>query len=311
MTGGAGFIGSHLVGRLLADGHEVTAVDDLSTGDQNNLKGSMERPGFEFVNGDFASERVLSKALPGADAVVHLAAIVGVPRSISEPELVHEVNVNRTLRLLSACAKNGVGRFVFASSGSVYGDASPPVAESLPPSPLSPYAASKAACEAYCMAYQSAYGISTVVLRFMNVYGPRMGSTYGAVMTEFARAVHEGTPLTVYGDGGQTRDFVHVSDVAEAVSLGVTADRARGRTFNVGTGVPTSIAELADMFISSSGVKGLGVSNLKPRVGDIVHSYADVSRARRELGFDPKTRLQDGVRELLEWYPQGAKPKGG
>lgn len=301
VTGGAGFIGSHLVDSLLAGKHQVTVVDDLSNGTRGNLAGHLGKPGLELIESDFADKAVLSRAVPRAEVVVHLAAIIGVAQSVKEPELVHDVNVDRTLRLLGACAKGGVRRFVLASSAAVYGDASPPVSEDLPVRPLSPYAASKVSCEAYCRAYQSAYGLSTVVLRFMNVYGPRMGGAYGAVMSEFAKSVEEGTPLTIFGDGTQTRDFVHVSDCVRAIMLGTSAPQASGEVLNVGTGVPTSIIDLAKMFISASGKRSLRVAKEDARPGDILHSYADVSKTKRLLGFAPKTRLSEGVGDYLKW----------
>ena len=302
VTGGAGFIGSHLVERLAAQGHRVAVVDDLSGGSRANVGVLAGAPGVDFVEGDFAGDQVLAKLVPGSDVVVHLAAKVGVASSVRDPGLVHEVNVNRTLRLLGACAKEKVGRVVLASSAAVYGNAPPPVSEDAPPAPLSPYAASKVACEAYCRAFQGSYDLPSVVLRFMNVYGPRMGDAYGAVMPEFARRAEEGTPLVVQGDGGQTRDFVHVGDVVEAMTLAMTVEGAVGRVFNVGTGVPTSIARLAEMFLAAGGRPGGGVSHAPSREGDIRESYADTSRARHVLGFVAKTKLSDGVPEFLEWH---------
>lgn len=308
VTGGAGFIGSHLVERLVAEGHRVTVVDDLSSGRQANLRRVLGRLELNFLEGDFAEEQVVSKLVPASEVVVHLAAKVGVASSVKDPELVHEVNVNKTLRLLGACANGGVRRLVLASSASVYGDTPPPVSESAPVMPLSPYAASKVACEAYCKAYQSVYGLPTVSLRFMNVYGQRMNSAYGAVMSEFARCTEEGAPLVVQGDGEQTRDFVHVSDVVDAIVLGITVDRAAGETINIGTGVPTSITALARMFMASSGKPGLGVIHSPPREGDIRESYADTSKARRVLGFEAKKKLSGGVSEFLKWYLGRAPP---
>lgn len=308
VTGGAGFIGSHLVDALVSGGHEVTAVDDLSAGKTANLASRMNGPRFSFIEADFAGGRVLSEAVPKADAVVHLAARVGVADSVKNPELVHATNVTKTLSLLGACAKAGVGRFVLASSAAVYGDAVPPVTESMPTRPLSPYAASKVACEAYCAAYQRSFGLPTVVLRFMNAYGPRAGGAYGAVMSEFARSLESGTPLTVHGDGEQTRDFVHVTDVVSAILLAATNERAAGETFNVGTGVPTSIGRLARMFISAAGKEGAAVSKGSPRPGDVRHSCADISKARRLLGYDPKRGLEEGVAEFLKWHSEERIP---
>ncbi|MDE1858188.1 MAG: GDP-mannose 4,6-dehydratase [Thaumarchaeota archaeon] len=308
VTGGAGFIGSHLVDALSAEGHRVTVVDDLSTGSTGNLAAHAKVAGFEFLKGDFAAGPSLSKAVRRADAVVHLAARVGVADSVRSPEAVHDVNVNRTLRLLRACAKGGVGRFVLASSASVYGDASPPVSEAMPLRPLSPYAASKASCEAYCQAYRASYGLPTVVLRFMNVYGPRMGGAYGAVMSEFAKSVEAGSPLTIYGDGRQTRDFLHVADAVRAIMLGATSERADGETFNIGTGTPTSISDLAELFIAASGRRDLKVSRVTPRPGEVRHSFADVAKAKRVLGFAAKIKLSNGVREYLKWRSQSGRP---
>jgi UDP-glucose 4-epimerase len=303
-------MGSHLVDRLAAEGHEVVAVDDLSSGRRENLASCFGKGRFEFLEGDFAAEPALSKLAPGS-VVVHLAAKVGVPGSLRDPELTHEVNVTRTLRLLGGCAKRGVGRVVFASSAAVYGDAPPPLSESGPVRALSPYGASKIACEAYCEAYQRAYGLPTVVLRFMNVYGPRMDDAHGGVMSEFAGSVERGVPLVVHGDGKQTRDFVHVSDAVEAIMLAISSERAAGETLNVGTGTPTSISSLAEMFVSAGGRPGPGVSHVPPREGDVRHSYADTTKSARVIGFAPKKKLPDGVAEFMAWRSGGRAGQGG
>lgn len=302
VTGGAGFIGSHVVDRLVAGGDEVVVVDDLSTGRAENIAAHLSNHSAEFHRADFADKAVLSKLLPGTDVVVHLAGLVSVDRSVVDPATTMRVNVQGTDVLLERCVEQGVERLVFASSAAVYGDLRPPLREDLPSRPLSPYAASKVAGEAHCRSYWNAYGLQTVVLRLMNVYGPRSrGGPYGGVMTKFAEALNSGGPLTVQGDGKQTRDFVHVSDVASAVSVSVKASVAPGETFNVGSGVPTSVNSLAKHFMSSSS-RRVPVVHGPPRQAEIRASYADISKAKRMLGFTPRVPLAHGIKQYLDWF---------
>lgn len=302
VTGGAGFIGSHLVDRLVVDGQSVTILDDLSNGELKNVAAHLTNRDVKLKESDFLDEEVLAEVLPGSDVVVHLAAIVNVLRSVADPVSSRRINTEGTIRLLEQCVKHGVKRFVFASSAAVYGSTPPPLKEEFPPRPLSPYAASKAAGEAYCNSYFNSYGLETVILRFMNVYGPRRsGGPYSGVMTKFAEALYSGKPIIIYGDGNQTRDFVHVEDVVSSVVAAISNIAAIGETLNIGSGVPTSINSLAKLFISVSG-KEVPIEYGRPRKAEVRASFADISKAKAMLNYSPSISLSDGVKGYLEWY---------
>lgn len=303
VTGGLGFIGSHVVDRLIEDNYNVTVLDDLSSGQLDNLDTHLSNSSFRFVKGDIGDRAKVEEALTGADTVIHLAAIVSVIRSILEPELIHQVNVMGTLNLLDECIKRKISRFVFASSAAVYGRCSNlPLNEEYLTDPLSPYAAAKVAGEAYCQAYYATYGLDTVILRFMNVYGPRTSAgLYSGVMIKFADAIANKKPLTIYGDGEQTRDFTYVSDVVEAIILALNQSEASGEIFNVGTGVQKTVNQLADLFIDLCDSKPQ-IRYRRARKGEVKHSYADVSKAKRILKYHPKIDLPTGVERFLKWY---------
>lgn len=303
VTGGLGFIGSHLVDRLIREGFDVIVLDDYSSGRESNLE-SIGSRNLKIIRGTILDRKVAAIAVEKANTVVHLAAIVSVQRSIAEPYLSHEVNVTGTLNLLLEASKNKVQKFVFGSSAAVYGKSEIlPLQEILPLNPMSPYGASKAASEAYCKAFFESMGLNTVILRFMNVYGPRRSSgLYAGVMTKFAEAISTHQPLVIYGDGEQSRDFTYVSDIVDAIRLSIESEKANGVLMNVGTGKPTTINQLAETFEQLS--KGPIVKRryMKPRLGDIRSSYADISIARKIIGFTPKTELESGVHEFLNWY---------
>jgi nucleoside-diphosphate-sugar epimerase len=300
VTGGAGFIGSHLVPLLLEKGYSVTVFDNLSTGKKGNLYAVLRHPNFGFVRGDIRKPAELREAMKDVDVVVHLAALIDVSASVANPTLTHEVNVTGTLNVLHQAAKEGVRRLVFASSTAVYGDAKKlPVKESEPLRPISPYAASKAAAEAYCCAYAGCFGLDAVALRLFNVYGPKNeNSPYSGVITKFLMQAVRGEALTVQGDGEQTRDFIYVSDVANALSLALEAKDVSGEVFNVCTGMPISINRLADAVGKATG-KTLQVTYGPARVGDIRFSYGDGSKAAQKLGFTSKVSIVDGLRLFL------------
>lgn len=301
MTGGAGFIGSHLVDALLARGCRVTVLDDLSSGRMENIKVHLGNPDFRFVRGDVCDEGMVRDALSGVDAVIHEAAVVSVPTSIERPELVQKVNVRGTLNLLRASAELGVGRFVFASSCAVYGEQEKlPIKEDAEPRPLSPYAASKLAAEEVCREFHR-LGLCTVCLRYFNVYGPRQASgEYAGVMVKFMERLRAGQPPVIHGDGEQTRDFIHVEDVVEATLLTLERSGVNGEVFNIGTGRETSINELCGLIVGVSGRENLRPVHGPPRAGDIRRSLADISKVRRVLGFEPKVLLENGIRTLWE-----------
>ena len=303
VTGGCGFIGSHLVPLLLERGYAVTVFDNFSTGKLDNLGTFSRHSNLSIVRGDIREGADLHEALKGVEDVVHLAALIDVAASVVDPIGTHEVNVTGTLNVLNEAAKSGVRRVVFASSTAVYGHAvSLPVGESSVLQPISPYAASKASGEAYCSAFSRCFGLETVMLRFFNVYGPRNeNSPYSGVITKFLRAASEGRSLDVYGDGEQTRDFIYVSDVARALVLALEKRGLHDDIFNICTGVQTSINGLIDALRSVFG-KDLAISYSLVREGDIKYSYGDPSKAAEGLGFRSRVRIEAGLRLLLKEY---------
>lgn len=300
VTGGAGFIGSNLVDRLVSDGHEVVVLDNLSAGTRENLVDSIDS--IRFVEGDVRDPDAVEVAVEGCEVVYHMAALASVQISVDDPFEATDVNVGGTLGVLLASRDAGVRRVVFASSSSVYGDTPVlPTDESMPTSPLSPYAASKVAGEAYVRAFDASFGLEGVSLRYFNVYGPRQspGSQYAAVVPLFLQAMSQGRPPTIHGDGGQTRDFTFVGDVADALVLAATAPEARGAAMNIGGGGQSvSILELATLIAEVVGWEGEPV-HVPSRTGDVRDSLADVSRARKLLGWEPKTSLRTGIARIV------------
>jgi UDP-glucose 4-epimerase len=301
VTGGAGFIGSHMVDRLVNDGHDVRVIDDLSTGRLDNIQGHLGSGKVDFVKGDIRDASIVRKTLDDVDVVVHLAALTSVPFSVENPDLTFDVNVLGTLNLLRSSIEEQVDRFVFASSCAVCGDPEfLPVNEEAPTNPISPYAESKLLAERYCLGFNERQLLGSVVLRFFNVYGPRQGmNDYSGVITRFIEFSKQGLPLVIYGDGSQTRDFVNVKDVVEAVLASVKSSKAKGEVFNIGSGKPTSINELAKTVLELAGLD-LEIRYEKSRAGDIKDSYADISKAKALLGFEPKVSLKAGLQALLE-----------
>jgi UDP-glucose 4-epimerase len=301
VTGGAGFIGSHMVDRLVNDGYDVRIIDDLSTGRIENIQSLLSAGMVDFVKGDIRDASLVTKNIDDIDVVVHFAAVTSVPFSVKNPELTFDVNLLGTLNLIRACAQRDIGRFVFVSSCAVCGDPkSLPVREEHQTNPISPYAESKLIAERYCLGFQQRQLLKSVVLRFFNVYGPRQGmNDYSGVITRFIDRVRQKEPLSIYGDGSQTRDFVNVHDVVEAVLASMKSSDSEGEVFNIGSGKPTSINELAKTILELAGVD-LEIRYEKPRAGDIKDSYADISKAKKFLGYEPKVSLRDGLRVLLE-----------
>jgi dTDP-glucose 4,6-dehydratase len=301
VTGGAGFIGSNLVRRLLQEKHSVVVLDNLSSGKTENLQGINNRSDFQFIQGDVRDSKAVKHALDDVNIVVHLAALIDVSASIADPTLTHEVNVTGTLNVLKEAARQNVNKMVFASSTAVYGDAKTlPVREESPCQPISPYAASKAAAEAYCSAYSSCYGLDTVRLRFFNVYGPKNeNSVYSGVITKFLRKAQQNRALTIEGDGEQTRDFIYVDDIIRALTAALERQGTRGDVFNVCTGKPISINKLVSTLAAVTGKK-LRTTHVRARVGDIRASYGDPSRAAIKLGFQARVDLAEGLMHLTE-----------
>jgi UDP-glucose 4-epimerase len=308
VTGGAGFIGSHLVDRLASSRLDVVVLDNLFSGSLKNIEAHSGIEGFSFVNGDVRDFDVLKPLVVDADCVVHLAAVTSVPLSLKDPSLAHEVNATGTLNLLRACLEGDVERFVFASSCAVYGEPRYiPIDEEHPTSPIAPYAASKLAAEHYLQAFHEAYGLRTVVLRLFNVYGSRQGlNGEGGVVAKFFESLRCRLPLPIYGDGTQTRDFVYVDDVVDAFILALKSANAVGEVFNIGSGTSTSVSGLAEKLLDLAG-SNLGVVNEKPRLGDIKHSLANIEKAKKMQGYAPKTPLQEGLGSLLRKGVQSSR----
>ena len=301
VTGGAGFIGSHLVERLLKEGFEVVVLDNLSTGSLENLELCLENENFRFVKGSIIDEQMVRDALKDVEAVFHLAAITSVPYSVEYPDVTREVNVDGTRKLLEECLSAGVERFIYVSSCAVYGEPEYlPIDEEHPARPVSPYAESKLEAERLCREFQKAYGLKTTIVRPFNVYGPRMkGGRYGGVIARFIERLRLNKPPIIYGDGTQTRDFVHVWDIVNALMLTLNNQKAMGEIFNVASGAATSIGQLAKLVMELSGVDGLKPLYQPARSGDIKHSYADISKAKARLGYEPKISLREGVATLF------------
>lgn len=310
VTGGAGFIGSHLVDRLVENGYAVRIIDNLSTGNLANIKAHVENGKVDFVKGDICDAQLVNKSVKDVDSVFHLAAQTSVPLSVKNPQLTYETNVTGTLNLLASCARQKVNKFVLASTCAVYGEPQYlPVDEKHPTSPISPYAESKLAAERYCLGFHERQLCCSVVLRFFNVYGPRQGlNDYSGVITKFIERAKKNMPLTVYGDGSQTRDFVNVNDVVTAILASVEKPQAQGEIINIGTGKQTSINELAKIISELGGSKSK-ISHETPRASDIKDSYANISKAQKLLNYHPNVSLKDGLQSLLaaESLNTGAK----
>ncbi len=300
VTGGAGFIGSHVVDALAARGDAVRVVDDLSTGCRDNLAA---HPAIELVEADLAERQVAEAAVAGVDCAIHLAAIPSVARSVREPRRAHRANVEATHELLLAAREAGVRRLVLASSSSVYGESETlPSHEGLRPAPLSPYALHKLIGEQYAALFSRLYGLETVALRFFNVFGPRQSplSPYSGVISLFTAALLEGRPPTIYGDGEQTRDFIHVTDVARGVLQACAAPGISGRAVNVARGGRLSVNELYAALQRATG-SFIEPRRADARPGDVRHSQADVSLARELLGLAPAVAVEEGLRRTVDW----------
>jgi UDP-glucose 4-epimerase len=300
VTGGAGFIGSHLVDSLVNCGYGVKVVDDLSTGKLSNIEGHLRSGMVDFVRGDIKDLELVKKCVHGVDVAIHLAAITSVPFSVENPHFTYDTNVGGTLNLLTSCAEEKVGKFVFVSSCAVYGEPTYlPVDEKHSTCPISPYAESKLAAELFCLGFHERQLLKAVVLRLFNVYGPRQGANdYSGVITRFIDRCRQGLPLIVYGDGSQTRDFVHVRDVVEAVLASLENGSTWGEALNIGSSVPISVLELAKTVSELTG-SSFEILYDRSRLGDIKNSYADISKAKNLLGYRPKLSLREGIRALL------------
>jgi UDP-glucose 4-epimerase len=299
VTGGAGFIGSHLVRRLVKDGAQVTVLDDLSSGSMRNLKGVDCR----LIEADILNERRVQQAARGADHVFHLAAMVSVPRSVEDPVACYDVNLMGSLNVLRAANRAGARKVVLSSSCAVYGEQAGSIDETTPTSPMSPYAAAKWAMEVAGQIFNSAYSLPTVSLRYFNVYGPRQSpeSDYAAAIPTFIQGMLNGQAPTIFGDGHQTRDFVFVEDVVRANLLAAETGGAAGEVFNVGGGHAVSVLDLVDRLRAL--IPGAPPAEFGPRrPGDIQFSQADLSRSEAGLGYQPQVDLQQGLKATVAWF---------
>jgi nucleoside-diphosphate-sugar epimerase len=307
VTGGAGFIGSHLVDRLLGEGFEVTVIDNFSKGYMENISSYIGRKDFHLVKGDIRDFNLIRATIKGIDAVFHEAAFVSVVLSIEDPILVNDVNLTSTLNLLKASVDSNVKRFVFASSAAVYGETkSPLMDEAMVPAPTSPYGVAKLAAETYARAFYKTYGLETVALRYFNVYGPRQSfdiqSGYGGVITLFLNKLLRNIEPLIYGDGEQTRDFVYVQDVVEANMLALNTKNAAGEYFNIGSSSKTTVNQVAQTLKTLLNRKDIKNLYSEPRPGEVKHGYADISKARKLLDYNPRFSFEQGITDLVTWY---------
>lgn len=303
VTGGAGFIGTHLVDALVASGEKVTVFDDFSTGTKRNVA-EWSAKEVKITEGDVREEKALVRAAKGCDYLLHFASVPGVAKSVEDPETTLQVNVVGTMNALLAAREAKVKRVVFASSAAVYGE-SPvlPKEETMLPTPFSPYGASALAGEDLARVFYTTYRLETVCLRFFNVYGPRQDPTnpHSGVVSHFVHAVLSGRTPTIYGDGKQSRDFTYVSDAVDATRLACTAPKAEGEVFNVGTGNRVTVSGLLNI-LGQLLEREIQPAYVDPRPGDIRHSLAEVTKAQEVLGYRPRVSIQHGLVKVLAWY---------
>jgi len=299
ITGGAGFIGSHIAEELIRRGEKVRILDNFSTGKRENI--AQIQTQIELIEGDIRSYHTVEQAVEGIDIVIHQAALPSVPRSIDDPITSNEVNINGTLNLLNASKEAGVKRFIFASSSAIYGDnPALPKTEEMLPEPLSPYAVNKLTGESYCKVFSKVYGLHTVSLRYFNVFGPKQDpdSQYSAVIPKFIKLIKENKQPVINGDGMQTRDFIHVSNIVEANLTAATSDCEPGLVLNCACG------EIIDLITLVKEINTLTGKNIEPIFGppvpgDIKHSYADITKIKEKLGWTPKINFKEGLKKLV------------
>ena len=304
ITGGAGFIGSHLVEHLVNEGQEVVVIDNFTTGLKNNIQPYADAITVHDIDMRNASD--VMDAMQGADYVLHQAALPSVPRSIKNPQETHEVNITGSLNVLFAAKEAGVKRLVYAASSSAYGDTTESSKhEGILPRPISPYGVTKLAVENYCTAFYESYGLETVCLRYFNVFGPRQNpdSPYTGVMAIFIPLMLQGKQPTIFGDGSATRDFTYIRNNVHANMLALTAEKAPGEMMNIACGESLSMLSIVE---SINKILGTNIEPLftEPRIGDIKHSCANVEKASRVIGYKPLVRFEDGLKETIEWYRQ-------
>jgi UDP-glucose 4-epimerase len=320
ITGGCGFIGTSLINTLVKEGgHRIRIVDNLSVGSRNDLAAvsdfteidgsdltvkSSALASCQLVVGDILDDALAIKVTQGVDVIVHLAANTGVAPSVENPRMDCVTNVIGTLNYLEAARQNKVQRFVFASSGAPIGECTPPIHEEMVPHPVSPYGASKLAGEGYCSAYFRTYGIETVALRFGNIYGPGSGHK-NSVVAKFIKQSLSGETLEIYGDGKQTRDFIYIDDLIQAIRLAATKEGVGGEAFQIATAQETTVGELVETLVpilNEAGIKNINVHHTAPRLGDVKRNYSDTTKARQRLGWQVWTTLSTGLKQTVDWF---------
>jgi nucleoside-diphosphate-sugar epimerase len=311
VTGGAGFIGSHIAAALMANGARVRVLDDLSTGHRENLEEIGDD--LDFIEGSVANEALLNKVLDGVEVVFHEAAIPSVPRSVEEPRQTHVASVDGTFSLLVAARDKGVRRVVYAASSSAYGDQPTlPKVEHMLPDPLSPYAVAKLVGEYYCQVFTRVYGLETVSLRYFNVFGPRQdpGSQYSGVVSRFISSLLSGERPVIYGDGEQSRDFTYIDNVVAANLSAATSNGASGKVINVANGERITLNELLAELKDLTGKHDVTAEYKDPRVGDVRHSLADNTLAQEFLGYESKVGLREGLQRTIDWWKNSRFSRG-
>ncbi len=311
VTGGAGFIGSHLVEYLVQHGYGVTVLDNFSSGRRENLASAIDH--IRLIEGDVRDDDAVRRALHGCRIVFHFAAVVSVPQSVADPITTQDVTVGGTVRVLSAARDLGVERVIMASSSAVYGENEvTPKTESLAAAPTSPYGAAKLAMEGFGQAFTASYGLHVTSLRYFNVYGDRQdpSSQYAAVVPRFIDALLSGSSPVIYGDGTQTRDFIHVDDVVRANLLAASSPAGAGQVLNIAGGSPCSVLDLCNLLRAIVGSAHTPVF-AESRPGDILHSHADIARASTVLGFHPQMGLREGLTRTVEWFARAKRPEAG
>jgi len=302
VTGGAGFIGSNICRKLVSQGCFVRVLDNLLTGKKSNLAGVIEK--IEFMEADMGDSQVAHAAMRDIDVVLHQGALPSVPRSVDDPALTHQHCVDATFTLLLAARDAEVKRFVYAASSSAYGDApTSPKVETMPPNPLSPYAVGKLVGEYYCSVVCKVFGVETVSLRYFNVFGPYQdpSSQYAAVIPAFVTAIIRNQPPTIYGDGEQSRDFTYIDNIVEANLLAARAKRTSGEVINIACGQAITVNAIIDMINQLLGKK-VKPTYVPARPGDVKHSLADITLARRLIGFKPTVQFREGLEKAINWY---------
>jgi UDP-glucose 4-epimerase len=307
VTGGAGFIGSHIVDRLMEDDLDVIVIDDLRTGSLANISRHQEKKNFHLAKGDIQDANLVRETLKDVEIVFHEAALANVGLSVKDPIATNRINVEGTLNLLRASCDLNVKRFIFASSGAVYGTTkSAQKKEEDRLNPTSPYGVSKLAAENYVRVFQRLFNLKTICLRYFNVYGPRqrvdVHGSYGGVISIFINRILNNMPPIIHGDGEQTRDFVYINDVVEANMLAMNSKNGTGEAFNIGTGKNTSIIRVAEILKHIMNKENLGDIHTEPRPTDIKHGYADISQAKSILGYEPQFSIEEGLTKLVHWY---------